>query len=74
VCFGTRGVLWCKSHDLEIVQDDGGVSNMGGKENGGVHGKKGYIYSCFCVLIVKAYKTAEPSSCTTTRNLMNEEP
>jgi len=45
VCSGTRGVVLCKSRDVEIVQDDGGVFNTGGKDNGGVGGKKGYIYS-----------------------------
>jgi len=29
----------------------GGVFDMGGKENGGVGGKTGYIYSSFCDLI-----------------------
>jgi len=29
----------------------GGVFNMGGKENGGVGGKKGYIYSSSCDLV-----------------------
>jgi len=27
VCFGTRGVVVCKSRDVEIVQDAGGVFN-----------------------------------------------
>jgi hypothetical protein len=27
VCFGTRGVVLCKSHDIEIVQDAGVVNN-----------------------------------------------
>jgi len=42
-----RGVLLWKSHDVEGVEDAGGVSNMGGKVNGGVGGKKGYIHSSF---------------------------
>jgi len=42
---GKRGVVLYKSHDVKIVQDAGGVFNTGGKENGGVGGKKGYIYS-----------------------------
>jgi len=29
----------------------GGVFNTGGKENGGVGGKKGYIYSTSCHLV-----------------------
>jgi hypothetical protein len=45
VCFGTRDVLLWKSLDVEIVQDAAGVFNMGGKDNGGVARKKGYIYS-----------------------------
>jgi len=45
VCFGTRGVVLCKSHDVERVEHAGGVLNTGGKENGGKGGKKGYIYS-----------------------------
>jgi len=40
VCFGTRGVVLCKSRDVEIVQDAGSVFNMGRKENGCVGGKK----------------------------------
>jgi len=40
VCCGMRGVVLCKSHDVEIVQDAGGVFNMGRKENGGVGRKK----------------------------------
>jgi len=30
VCFGMRGVVLCKLHDVEIVQDAGGVFNTGG--------------------------------------------
>jgi len=45
------GVGLCKSQDFEIVQDAGGVFNMGGKENGGVGGKKGYIDMSSCDLI-----------------------
>ena len=51
--FGTRGVILCKSHDVKIVQDAGGVFNMGGKENDGVGGKKGYIYSSSCDFLVQ---------------------
>ena len=51
VCFGTRGVVLCKSHDVKIGQDAAGVFYMGGKDNGGVGGKKGYIYSGSCDLI-----------------------
>ena len=62
------------------VQDAGGVFNTGGKENRGEGGKKGYIYSSSCNLLaplgllVNKQKTAQPSSCTTRRHLMNEEP
>jgi len=34
-----------KSQDVKILQDAGGVDNMGGNKNGGVGGKKGYIHS-----------------------------
>jgi len=44
VCFGKRGVVLCKSRDVEIIQDAAGVFNTGGKENGGFVMKKGYIY------------------------------
>jgi len=43
VCFGTRGVVLCKSCDVARVEDAGGVLYMGGKVNGGVGRKKGYI-------------------------------
>jgi len=43
VCVGTRGGVLGKSRDVVIVQDAGGVSNMGGKKNGGVGVNKGYI-------------------------------
>jgi hypothetical protein len=80
VCFGTRGVVLCKSRVVERVQDPGGVFNTGGKQNGGEGGKMGYIYlsSCDClvqlVLLVNEHKTAQPSSCRTTMHLMNEKP
>ena len=75
-----RGILLCKSRDVKRVQDAGGVFNTGGKEIGGEGGNKGLIYSSSCdfliqlVLLVSKHKTAQPSSCTTTRHLMNEEP
>jgi len=80
VCFGTRGVVLWKSHVFETVQDLCGVFNMGGKQNGGEGIEMGYIYSSFCdflvqlVLLVNEHKTAQPSSCRTTRHLMNEKP
>jgi len=48
VCFETRGVVLCKSLDVKRVEDAGSVLNTGGKENGGVGGKKGYIYMSSC--------------------------
>ena len=51
VCFGTKGVVLCKSRDVNIVQDAAGVFNRGGKDSGDVGGKKGYIYFSFCDLI-----------------------
>jgi len=48
VSFGTRGIDLCKSRDVERVQNTCGVFNMGGKENGGVGGRKGYIYLSSC--------------------------
>ena len=80
MCFGTRGVVLHKSHDVGIVQDAGGVFNMGGKENGGVGGKMVYIYSSCCdflvhlVSLVNEHTMAQPSSCTATRRLMNKKP
>jgi len=41
----------CMSHNVERVEDAGGVFNSAGEENGGVGGKKGYIYSSSCDLI-----------------------
>jgi hypothetical protein len=80
VCFGTRGVVLSKSRVVESVQDPGGVFNTGGKQNGGEGGKMRYIYSSSCdvlvqlVLLVNEHKTAQLSSCRTTRHLMKEEP
>ena len=51
MCFGTRGVVLCKSRGVGRVEDAGSVLNTGGKENRGVGGKKGYIYSTSCDLI-----------------------
>jgi hypothetical protein len=52
VCFGTRGVILCKSHDEEIVQSAGGAFNSEVDENGGVGRKDGYIYpSCYDFLV-----------------------
>jgi hypothetical protein len=38
-------VVLCRSRDVVMVQDSAGVLNKGGKDNGVVGGKKGYIYS-----------------------------
>jgi len=51
MCFGTRGVVLCKSRGVKIVQDAASVFNTGGRYNGGVGGKKGSIYSNACDLI-----------------------
>jgi len=48
-----RYVFLCKSRDVDIVQDAGGMFATGGKENGGVGGKKGYIYSSSCDFLVQ---------------------
>jgi hypothetical protein len=61
------------------VQDSVSVNNTGGKENRGEAGKKRYIYTSssdlihILPLLVNEHKTAQPSSCTTTRHFMNEE-
>jgi hypothetical protein len=44
VCFRITGVILCMSRDVKIVQDTCIVGNMGKIGNGGVGGKKGYIY------------------------------
>jgi hypothetical protein len=43
VCAWTRGIVLCKSRDVEVVQNAGFVFNTEGKEYGGLGGKKGYI-------------------------------
>ena len=45
VCFGTRGIVLRKSHDVEIAQDAGSVFHTRGKQKGGVGRKKGYMNS-----------------------------
>jgi len=62
VCFGTRGVVLCQSCDVRIIQDAGGVSNMGGRDNGGVGGKKGNIYSTSCDFLgqLERYDSFDP--------------
>jgi hypothetical protein len=80
VNFGMRGVAMCMSCHIERVQVAGGVFKTGGKENGGKVGKKGYIYSSSCNILVQPgllvdqNNLPQPSSCTSTRLLMNEKP
>jgi hypothetical protein len=47
-----RGVVLCKSREIEIIQDAGGVLNIGGKESGGVGRKKGCIYPSSCDFLI----------------------
>ena len=70
MCFGTRGGVYGKSHDVERVQDPGGVYDTGGKEKGGVCRNTGYIYSSsgdFLVQLVR-YDTFDsyPGFCWST--------
>jgi len=53
LCFGTRGIVLCKSRDVKKVQHAGGVSITGGKENRGVGEEKGTIYSSSCDYLVQ---------------------
>jgi len=62
VCFGESGIVLCKSHDVEIVWDDGGVFNTGAKANGSVGGNKGYIHSSFCNFLVQLISYANVDS------------
>jgi hypothetical protein len=66
VCFGTRGVVLGKSRDVEIVQDAAGVFITGGKDNGGVDGKKGSIYLSSSDFLVQG-STCEFCSLTNTK-------
>jgi hypothetical protein len=45
VCFTGRGVILYKTRDVDGIDDTGSEVNPGGRENGGVDGKKGYLYS-----------------------------
>jgi hypothetical protein len=78
VCFGTRGVDLFMSHDVETLDDAGGVFNPGAQGNGGVGEKKGYIYSSSCdflvqpILLVNEHKMAQSSPDATTRHLRIE--
>jgi hypothetical protein len=53
VCFRTRGVVLCQSHDVDIVQDAASEFNKGGHNNGGVVGKNRYIYFSSCDFLVQ---------------------
>jgi len=80
------GVLWNERHCFVQVtwcrdEDAVGVYNTGGTEWGGLGRKKGYIYWSsgdflvqLVILLVNEHKTAQPSSCRTTRHLMNDKP
>jgi hypothetical protein len=80
VCFGWWGGVLFKLRCIQRVDDTSSVLNTGGKEIRGVGGKKGYIYSTSCdvlvqlVLLVKAHKMAKLSCCTATRNFMKKKP
>jgi hypothetical protein len=79
VCFGTRGIEFSNSRDVNIVQDTCCVFNTGGKEDGSAGVEKGYISASSCdilvqlVLLVNKDKQAKLSSCTTIRHLINGE-
>jgi hypothetical protein len=51
VCFGMSDVVLFKSRDIEIHQDSASMLNTWGTDDGGVGGKKRYIYSGSCDLI-----------------------
>jgi hypothetical protein len=51
VCFETTAIVCCKLRNVGSVEDAGCVLNTGGKVNGGIGGKKGYIRSRSCDLI-----------------------
>jgi len=76
LCFGTRGVVRCKSCVVERVQDPGCACNMGGTQMGGEGGKMRYIYSSSCEFLVllvvlgNEHSIAQPSSCRNTRHLI----
>jgi len=71
VCFGTRGVVLCRSGDVEIVQGAGSDFNMGGNGNGGIGGKKGYIYWRCCYFLVQLVRYDEFDSYAAFCWLMN---
>jgi hypothetical protein len=45
VCITARGVILCKTRDVDGIEDTRSEVNPGRRENGGVDGKKGYLYS-----------------------------
>ena len=58
MCFRTRGIVLCKSRDVKIAQDAVGGYNTGGREKGGVCGKKGSIYSSSSDFLVQLMRYA----------------
>jgi hypothetical protein len=52
VCFGMKGDVLCKSHDVEIVQNARSGFIIEGKVNAGSRVKDGYIYSSSCDFLV----------------------
>jgi hypothetical protein len=80
VCFGVRGIILCRSHVVERVQDAGGVFDTTRKKNGGEDGKMESINSSYSDVLVQLFSlankhnTARSSSCKTASDLMNENP
>jgi len=79
-CVEERAALFCASHVMSREYRNLALCLIC-EENrvGGRGGKMGYIYSSSCellvqhVLFVNKHKTAQPSSCRTTRHLITEE-
>jgi len=75
-----RGILSGKLGVLERVHDAGSLFNTGEKQDGDEGGKKGYISSSSCdilvllVLLVNTHQTAQLSSYGTTRHLIDQKP
>jgi hypothetical protein len=65
---------------LAVCLTAGGDFNIGRTVNGSIRGKRDIftlvaaVWFISCFLLVNEHKTAQPSSCTTTRNLVNEIP
>jgi hypothetical protein len=71
VCVGTRGIVLCKSCDVEIPQDAGSMYTMGGKERRGVRGKKNFIHSYSGELLVQLVRYHTSDFCAAFYWLMN---